>query len=260
MFFLWDKFECDTYKTKLFKQMIHDKWEWHRNNRVLIYHGGEIDKNFYLAARNLNFSIMLRDIKDFSVYDVLLQHCIVMDEAALEYLYEKYSLEAEVRRWNEAAEVNRRLEIEEPDAFPEDEMLDYPNYQLPVPDPDYIPFEEEGTANCTVWNTQDSLIALDEANREVLGVGSLLPHHKGYDESRRKDAEHHRMKMPHPYDARPGQQDDREKMHAEYMEKRIAELPHEKNKFGLPKIQEPWPKKKDLKIKHAIEKSKKWMY
>jgi len=89
---------------------------WH--NCLCVYMG-DLNKRFMRSTRNY-VPIQTIRANEITIHALLKFKKICFTVEALKYLTEKYSTEAEVRRWNKAAAMNRLVESMQPDAFPED--------------------------------------------------------------------------------------------------------------------------------------------
>lgn len=112
---IWDNFQFPHTQEE---EAINLKklWGWWN---VLFVFMGNFDTNLAKATMNID-GMQPTDVRHLTVGNLLKYKKIVIDFESLAYLTEKYSLEAEVRRWNEAASINRLAEAMAPDAFPEE--------------------------------------------------------------------------------------------------------------------------------------------
>lgn len=116
---IWDNYQfAHTSEEEAIK--LKYLWGWWN---VLFIFTGNFDTNLAKATMNID-GMQPTDVRHLTVGNLLKYKKIVIDKESIELLTEKYSLEAEVRRWNEAASINRLAQAMEPDAFSEDEAED----------------------------------------------------------------------------------------------------------------------------------------
>jgi len=122
---IWDNYKYPS-SSKEAAEKLKMLWGWWN---VMFIFRDNFDPN--LAKATLEHDEMQPvDVRHLTAVSLLKYKKIVLDLATLRYLERKYSIEWEVRWWNEAASINRLAQELEPDAFPDETEEFSENFSL----------------------------------------------------------------------------------------------------------------------------------